>query len=120
MEAVKRKRMLTSTQFAQGSRKTYSEYGGSGLGLYISRQLVELMNGQVGVSSEFGKGSTFAFFVNAPLVQQISDVVSISSQQSAADSAIHIQVTEAPESRKKTRLLVVEGASEAIIIRYRN
>jgi chemotaxis protein histidine kinase CheA len=99
-------------QFAQGSRKTYSEYGGSGLGLHISRQLVELMNGQVGVSSELGEGSTFAFFVNAPLVLQISDVDSISSQQSTADSAIHIQLAETPKPRKKTRLLVVEGMSE--------
>lgn len=111
---------LTITQFAQGSRKTYSEYGGSGLGLYISRQLVELMNGQVGVSSVLGEGATFAFFVNAPLVQQISDMVSISSQQSAADSGIHIQVTEGPEPCKKTRLLVVEGASKSSTIRYHN
>ena len=78
------------------------------------------MNGQVGVSSQLGEGATFAFFVNAPLVQQISDVDSISSQQSTADSAIHIQVTEAPEPCKKTRLLVVEGASKPTIIRYRN
>ncbi|KAG9836722.1 putative histidine kinase HHK19p, partial [Aureobasidium melanogenum] len=74
------------TRFAQGSRKTYSEYGGSGLGLFISRQLVELMNGQIGVSAELGKGSTFAFFVNAPPVQQIVKVDSSSSHQSKADS----------------------------------
>ncbi|KAH0273249.1 putative histidine kinase HHK19p, partial [Aureobasidium melanogenum] len=96
------------TRFAQGSRKTYSEYGGSGLGLFISRQLVELMNGQIGVSAELGKGSTFAFFVNAPPVQQIAKVVSSSSHQSKADSGIHVQSTETPEPCTKTTLLVVE------------
>ncbi|KAK6006065.1 hypothetical protein QM012_006475 [Aureobasidium pullulans] len=96
------------TRFAQGSRKTYSEYGGSGLGLFISRQLVELMNGQIGVSAELGKGSTFAFFVNAPPVQQISKVESSSSHQSKADPGIHILSTETLEPCKKTTLLVVE------------
>jgi hypothetical protein len=78
------------------------------------------MNGQVGVSSKLGEGSTFAFFVNAPLVQQISDVDSISSQQSTADSAIHIRLAETPKQCKKTRLLVVEGVSESTIIWYKN
>lgn len=98
-------------QFAQGSRKTYSEYGGSGLGLFISRQLVELMNGQIGVSAELGQGSTFAFFVNAPPVLQIVKVNSSSSHQSKADSA-----TETPEPCTKTTLLVVEGTLWPIMI----
>ncbi|KAL1297565.1 hypothetical protein AAFC00_006132 [Neodothiora populina] len=51
------------SRFTQGSPKTYSEYGGSGLGLFISRELAGLQGGEIGVASEAGKGSTFAFFV---------------------------------------------------------
>lgn len=40
-------------------------YGGSGLGLFISRELARLQGGRIGVASEYGKGSTFEFYVRA-------------------------------------------------------
>lgn len=50
-------------RFAQASPRTHAHYGGSGLGLFISRQLAELHGGQIGVSSVSGVGSTFGFFL---------------------------------------------------------
>ncbi|KAF2630276.1 two component histidine kinase 1 [Macroventuria anomochaeta] len=49
-------------RFRQATPKTQEKYGGSGLGLFISRKLCQLHGGDIGVSSKEGDGSTFGFF----------------------------------------------------------
>jgi CheY-like chemotaxis protein len=49
--------------FSQASVSTSRKYGGSGLGLTISKQLINLMGGDIRVESEYGKGSEFIFTI---------------------------------------------------------
>jgi len=61
--------------FTQADVSTTRRYGGSGLGLTISRQLVELMGGTIGVDAEPGHGSRFWFRV--PLVAADAPVAAV-------------------------------------------
>ena len=84
---------LVFQKFSQADTSTTRKYGGTGLGLTISKTLVELMGGSVHVESREGEGSTFWFALSMPLGPSL---------QASSLS---------PESLKGLRVLIVDDSA---------
>lgn len=61
------KQGLVFESFSQADASTARKFGGTGLGLAISKKLVEIMGGQIGVSSVENQGTTFWFKIRTPI-----------------------------------------------------
>jgi signal transduction histidine kinase len=70
--------------FQQANAQTSRQYGGTGLGLALSRRLCDLMGGTIGVSSEPGAGSTFT--VKLPLRTESSAAAAVHTAAAAIDA----------------------------------
>lgn len=111
-------------RFKQVSPKTHTQYGGSGLGLFISRELAERHGGEIGLTSVINQGSTFVFHVKCLLSDQETILTkpnnAFSSTQSSNETLVNatngVTVDETEErlprdvtsTRNGTTILIVE------------
>ncbi|QDK79720.1 response regulator [Spirosoma sp. KCTC 42546] len=65
------------TMFTQANSATTRKFGGTGLGLVITKKLLELYGSAIQVESQEGKGATFSFTLNLPISTTAAPIVSV-------------------------------------------
>ncbi|CAN9226406.1 unnamed protein product [Alternaria alternata] len=100
---------LLFEKFAQASPRTHMRYGGSGLGLFISRQLAELHGGQIGVSSKAGVGSTFGFYLKCKRMVAQKPTLS----RDTFKHALEIEQAVTAREIKKATISLISAATAA-------
>lgn len=108
-------------RFEQADMSHSRTHEGSGLGLAIARELVTLMGGQIGVTSQLGQGACFWFEFPAPVANHEDAAQEVSQTRPAASSKIINQdkrvlvVDDQKVNREVTAEMVRQGGYEPVL-----
>ncbi|KAI4707101.1 hypothetical protein J4E89_008040 [Alternaria sp. Ai002NY15] len=105
------------SRFSQATPRTHVKYGGSGLGLFISKSLTKLQGGAIGVHSEKEQGSTFAFFISTRLAHPPADQVSARAVQARPVPRRTMTGEEAMQSIRLNVLIVEDNLVNQKVLR---
>ncbi len=105
---AKEKHELIFEDFSQASKSTTRKFGGSGLGLSITKQLLNLYGSRIQLDSKTGEGSNFYFELSLPLTEQALKETIIPLQQTDILSGKKILLAEDNVFNQKVAKTILE------------
>ncbi len=98
--------------FAQGDNSTSRKYGGTGLGLTICKQLVQLMDGTIGVESNEGQGATFWFTTKLGVAEHSSEKdIDFETQKPSLQNAHMLVIDDNATNRMLLKKILTKNGS---------
>ena len=103
-------------RFQQADETITREFGGTGIGLSICRNLVELMDGTLDCESQPGVGSTFWFELPLESVSAPRDTSSIAAAVETPDRPLRVLIADDHPTNRKVAELMLSGVAEVVSV----